>query len=87
MHSLVMLIATPNQASTPRAAACTGRVWSGSGQPGGWYRRDRRSGQSVWSMVAVVASQMCQVRETRRTQEEDTTRKQSIPHPRGAPDS
>lgn len=87
MHSLVMLIATRNQASAPRAAACTGRAWSGSGRPGGQYRRDRRSGWSGQSMAAVVASQMCQVRETLRTHEEDTARKQSIPHPRGAPDS
>lgn len=87
MHSLVMLIATRNQGLAPCAAACTGRVWSGSSRPGGQYRHDRRSGWSGWSMAAVVASQMCQVRETLRTHEEDTTRKQSIPHPRGAPDS
>lgn len=93
MHSLVMLTTTRNQASAPRAAACTGWVWSGSGQPGGpdgLYRRDRgdrRSRRSTWSQGAVMASQMCRVRETRRTHEQDSTRKQSIPHPRGAPDS
>jgi hypothetical protein len=91
MHSLVMLIATWNQSSAPRVAACTGRVWSGSGQPCGRYRRD--GGDLGWarSPGAIAASPMgqvtCQVTETRRTHEDDNTRKQSIPHPRGAPDS
>src|SRR5262249_43935476 len=87
MHSLVMLTATWNQSSAPRVAACMGRVWSGSSQACGLYRRDRRSGWSGRFLGAVVASQMCQVQETRRTHEEDSKGKQSIFHPRGAPDS
>jgi hypothetical protein len=83
MHSLVMLIATWNQspvrASAPRVAACPGRVWSGAGHP-----RPRPWPVLRRPVGSVGTSQMCQVRVTH---EEDSTRKPSIPHPRGAPDS
>lgn len=70
-----MLIATWNSVSALRASACTGEVWSGSDPRCAGYLG---SAMPARQARRLEASQECQ---------EDSTRKQVIPHATGAPDS
>jgi hypothetical protein len=79
--SFVMLIATWNQASAPhasalRASACSGRAWSSSDRRCAGYRSSVMPGTPGMPVRRIEASR-----------QEDSTRKQVIPHTAGAPDS
>src|SRR5262249_47161531 len=101
MQSLVMLIAARHSSPTLtrgglRASACTGRVWSGSGrittqatqatQASTRYRfagcagRGRGRGRPMGEAPNKSTKPS-------KPNKEDSTRKQSIPHRKGAPDS
>lgn len=79
MHSFVMLIATWKSASALHASACTGRVWSGSDHSRAGYLLQAPQVEQLRRV------EMCPVAEPMT--EEDSTPKQMIPHPTGAPDS